>query len=146
MSIEKKINIMADLVGGGDDLAGMWNAFIKEDEEMKKLAERIGTDFADKFLHIRDNVVEQIGEVCGGDYKQFLTDILQDYENTGYPHWCVEDDWVIYEGSGIWHSEECADGMIGYILGSEALDDAEITSEEIADRFIKYIKVNSMTF
>ena len=81
--IEKKVEKMADIVSG-NDLVGMWNAFIEKDDEMQKLKERIGADFYDKFFHIRDNVVEQIGEICGNDYKKFVSEILDDYENSGY--------------------------------------------------------------
>lgn len=142
--IEKKVEKMADIVSG-NDLVGMWNAFIEKDDEMQKLKERIGADFYDKFFHIRDNVVEQIGEICGNDYKKFVSEILDDYENSGYAHWQVDDDWLVYEGGGRWHTEPYADNMIGHILESETLEEfgnLEITAEEIADRFIKYLEEN----
>lgn len=142
--IETKIKEMDNIVSG-DDLVGMWNAFIEKDEEMQKLAKRIGKDFYDKFFHIRDNTVDQIGEICGNDYKKFVSEILDDYENSGYAHWQVDDDWLVYEGGGRWHTEEQACSMIGHILESETLEEfgnLEITAEEIADRFIKYLEEN----
>lgn len=142
--LEMKIDKIRDLVGGSDDIVGMWNAFIKENDEMQKLKAKSGEDLFDKALHIRDNVVDQIGELCGGDYKQFLADILQNYEDSGYVHWSAGEDWVVCDGSGLYYSAEYADGMLDHILTSELIDNAGngITPIEIADHFIKYIKKN----
>ena len=144
--LETKIREIDDLLNGAD-LAATWNAFIRDDQEITEHRKVFGEIPFDNFMAIKDNTVYEIGKICGEDYKKFLNDIIVDYENSGFAHWSQTDDWLIYEGSGLYRSFNLAYEAIDYILNNlDLVDMCDCSAEDIADRFIEYIKVNSMTF
>ena len=127
-------------LANGNDLIGLWDAFITADPDIKKWC---ADEMLAKNLTILDNTVENIGKLCGGDYKKFLEGIMGDYEYYGHCNWSHGEDWVIYDSSsGIekYVSFQCANEMIQYILENVHWEDYDTDEDVILKRFIEYME------
>lgn len=124
----------------GYDLVRLWNAFITVDPDLKAWCECF---ILSQTLTILDNTVENIGKLCGGDYKKFLEDIINDYAYYGHCNWSHGDDWLIYDSSsGIatYVSFKQANDMIQYILDNVHWYEFKTNDDAILKRFIDYLE------
>ena len=138
--IEKCMRAVTDIITG-NDLVGVWEAFVTTDPGLQTYRARFGEKRFDEFMIIRDNTVENIGELCGGDYKSFVADVLEAYERDGTEYWKPSEDWLVKEPGDVYVSNEYADYAIEYVLDNiGVIGLMEKDAEGIAERFLTHVR------
>lgn len=138
--IEKCMRAVTNIVTG-NDLVDEWDAFVTTDPELQAYRSKFGRKPFDEFMFIRDNTLENIGELCGGDYKAFVTDVLEAYERYWTDPWTPSEDWLVKEPGDVYVSNRYADSAIEYVLNNIGVVGLEQKDAEgIAERFLTHVR------
>ena len=138
--IEACVKEVHDIVNG-EELVGVWNKFVQSDPWLVDYRKNWGEKTFDRFMLISANTAESIAELFDGDYKTFVEDALETYEDSGTAYWKASDDWLIREPDDKANTEEYADDMIAYILNNiGVIDVTDEDAAKIAHRFLIYVR------